>query len=159
MPLSETVLVLAALLAVAIVVSGLGRDWPVPDSVLLVLVGLALGQLSPHWELLAPLDGFRLGPDVVFSIFLPALIFESGFNLDARQFVKNLEFVLVLAIPALLLSTALVGLGCWQLLGVEPITALLFGALISATDPVAVVALFRELGAPRRLHVLVEGEA
>jgi CPA1 family monovalent cation:H+ antiporter len=159
MPLSETVLVLTALLAVAVVVSGLGRDWPVPDTVLLVLVGLALGQVSQHWELLSALHGFRLSPEVVFSILLPALIFESGFNLDARQLVKNLEFVLVLAIPALLLSTALVGLGCWQLLGVEPITALLFGALISATDPVAVIALFRELGAPRRLHVLVEGEA
>ncbi len=159
MPLSETVLVLAVLLAVAIVASGLGRDWPVPDSVLLVLVGLVLGQLAQHWEPFAPLHGFRLGPDVVFSIFLPALIFESGFNLDARELVKQLEFVLVLAIPALLMSTALVGFGCWQLLGIEPITALLFGALISATDPVAVIALFRELGAPRRLHVLVEGEA
>lgn len=159
MPLAETVLILVGLLAVAMVTAGLCRSWPVPYTVLLVIIGLLARQLAGVWAPLAPLRDFGLSPAIVFSIFLPALIFESGFNLDARELMKRLDAVLVLAIPALLASTALIGTGVWLALGVEPITALIFGALISATDPVAVIALFKELGAPRRLTVLVEGEA
>ena len=96
---------------------------------------------------------------MVFFIFLPALIFESGFTLDARQLVKDPPAVLVLAVPALLISTAIVGFSIWGIFGVEIMVALLFGALISATDPVAVVALFKEIGAPVRLNTLVEGES
>jgi CPA1 family monovalent cation:H+ antiporter len=159
MPLSETVLIVSGLLTLAILVAGLCRSWPIPHSVVLVVLGMLLGELSRVWAPLAPLHEFRLSPDVVFAIFLPALIFESGFNLNARQLVKDLAPVLVMAVPALLISTGVIGLGLWFVLGVEPITAALFGALISATDPVAVVALFRELGAPPRLTVMVEGEA
>jgi CPA1 family monovalent cation:H+ antiporter len=65
----------------------------------------------------------------------------------------------MLAIPALLLSTTIVGLGVWMLLPLDLTTALLFGALISATDPVAVISLFKELGTPTRLTTLVEGES
>ncbi|MBW2267257.1 MAG: cation:proton antiporter [Deltaproteobacteria bacterium] len=159
MPLSETVLILSGLLAVAMIAAGVCRNWPVPYTVVLVVIGVGLGELARVFPPLAPLHEFHLSPDVVFSIFLPALIFESGLNLDARQLVKDLAPVLVLAIPALLISTAVIGTGLALALDVEPITALLFGALISATDPVAVVALFKELGAPQRLRVLVEGEA
>ncbi|MDH3537900.1 MAG: cation:proton antiporter, partial [Gammaproteobacteria bacterium] len=87
------------------------------------------------------------------------LIFESGFALDARQMIKDLPPILILAIPAMLMSTFVVGLGLWLALDIKLIVALVFGALISATDPVAVVALFKELGAPNRLNVLVEGES
>jgi CPA1 family monovalent cation:H+ antiporter len=59
----------------------------------------------------------------------------------------------------MLMSTFVVGLGIWWALDIKLIVALVFGALISATDPVAVVALFKELGAPNRLNVLVEGES
>jgi len=92
-------------------------------------------------------------------LFLPALIFESAFNLDARQLAKDLVPVLAMAIPALLISTAFIGVGLWLLLDVNLVLALLFGALISATDPVAVISLFKELGAPHRLTILVEGES
>ncbi|MFQ5546641.1 MAG: cation:proton antiporter, partial [Acidiferrobacterales bacterium] len=158
MPLSETVLILAGLLAVAILSAGLFRKVPIPYTVLLVIIGMVLGESSQVSPALAPLEEFRLSPDLVFFIFLPALIFESGFNLDARQLLKELGPVLVLAVPALVISTVVVGVGL-SFLGLELIIALLFGALISATDPVAVIALFRELGAPDRLTVLVEGES
>lgn len=158
MPLSETVLIIAGLLAVAIFAAGLFRSVPIPYTVLLVIIGMVLGESSRLTPALAPLEEFRLSPDLVFFIFLPALIFESGFNLDARQLLRELGPVLVLAVPALLISTAVVGLGL-SFMGFELVTALLFGALISATDPVAVIALFKELGAPERLTVLVEGES
>jgi len=159
MPISETVLLLMALLGVAVLAAGLCRNTPIPFTVLLVVIGAVLAEIARTWEPLGALQHLRLSPDLVFFVFLPALIFESGFNLDARQLTKDLAPVLVLAVPALLISTAVVGAGLWWLLGLAPITALLFGALISATDPVSVVALFKQLGAPQRLTVLVEGES
>lgn len=159
MPLSDTVLVLAGLLTVALIAAGLCRNLPVPYTVVLVVIGMLLGEMAQAFAPLAFLGEVTLRPDAVFFLFLPALIFESGYNLDARQLVRDLAPVLVLAIPALAISTAIIGCGLWLILRLDLPIALLFGALISATDPVAVVALFRELGAPARLTVLVEGES
>jgi CPA1 family monovalent cation:H+ antiporter len=159
LPLSEVVLIVMGLMTVAIVVAGLCRSLPIPFTVILVVVGAALSETARHVPLLAPLSEFRLSPDVVFFLFLPALIFESGFTLDARQLIKDLPAVLVLAVPALLISTAIVGFSFWGVFDMNLMVALLFGALISATDPVAVVALFKEIGAPPRLNTLVEGES
>lgn len=159
MPLSEIVLILMLLLGGGMVVAGVTRNLPVPYTVLLVLVGAALGNASHLWTPLAALDELHITPELVLFIFLPALIFESGLNLNARQLIRQMGPVMTLAVPALLLSTAAIGGGLWLLLPVDPVTALVFGALISATDPVAVVALFKELGTPERLTVLVEGES
>ncbi|MEJ2238905.1 MAG: cation:proton antiporter [Gemmatimonadales bacterium] len=158
MPLSEIVLVLAGLLTLAIISAGAFRKVPIPYTVLLVIIGMLFAEGEHVWPALEPLREFRLSPDLVFFILLPALIFESGFNLPARQLLKDLAPVLVLAVPALVISTLVVGVGL-SFLGMQLIIAMLFGALISATDPVAVIALFKELGAPERLTVLVEGES
>ena len=159
MPVSEIILISMGLLSLAIITAGLFRRSSIPFTVLLVLIGLALSELSKNIDQLSFLQQFSLTPDLVFFIFLPALIFESGLSLNARQLIKDLAPILTLAIPALLISTTLVGIGAWFLLDINFAVALLFGALISATDPVAVVALFKELGAPMRLNVLVEGES
>ena len=159
MPLSETVLIVVILLAIAVIAAGLLRNVPIPDSVMLVVIGMVLGELAGRVGWLSALQSFRLSPDLVFFVFLPVLIFESGYNLNARQLVKDIVPILALAVPALLISTALIGIGVHLLLGLDLLTALLFGALISATDPVAVIALFKELGARLRLTVLVEGES
>ena len=159
MPLSETVFVLMALLATGIVASGLFRKLPIPYTVLLVVIGMVLGQLSQAWPPMESLQYFQLTPDLVLFVFLPALIFESALNLKARQLIKDIAPVLMLAVPALLFATAAVGIGVWLILPIDLIVALLFGALIAATDPVAVIALFKELGTPERLTVLVEGES
>lgn len=159
MPVSETVFVLVVLLGIAMLVTGVCRKLPVPFTVVLVVIGVLLSNLAERWPLLLPLKEFELSPEVMLFIFLPALIFESGFALDARQLTKDLPAVLILAIPGMLISTFIVGFGVWLALDMKLIIALVFGALISATDPVAVVALFKELGAPNRLNVLVEGES
>ena len=159
MPVSEAVFVLVVLLGIAMLVTGLCRKLPIPFTVVLVIIGVLLSSMAEHWPLLQPLKDFELSPEVMLFIFLPALIFESGFALDARQLTKDLPAVLILAIPGMLISTCIVGLGVWLTLDTRLIIALVFGALISATDPVAVVALFKELGAPNRLNVLVEGES
>ncbi|MCC7411757.1 MAG: cation:proton antiporter, partial [Gammaproteobacteria bacterium] len=159
MALSEIILVVTGLLGVAMVAAALCRNLPIPFTVFLVLIGMGLRWLGESRPEILPIADFTLTPDLVFFVFLPALIFESALNLDARQLVRNLAPILALAIPAMLLSTALVGLGLAIIMDFDPVTALLFGALISATDPVAVVALFKELGAPVRLTTLVEGES
>lgn len=159
MHIADAVLVIAGMLAIAVAAAGFGRRLPVPYTVLLVLLGMATGSLARNVDALQPLLAFRLTPELVLYIFLPVLIFESAFNLNARQLIKDLAPILMLAVPALLVSTAVIGAGLWAIAGIGPLPALLFGALISATDPVAVVALFRELGVSQRLTVLVEGES
>jgi CPA1 family monovalent cation:H+ antiporter len=159
MPIAQSILIITGLLALAVAAAGLGRRLPVPYTVLLVVLGMVLGALARRVDALAPILEFRLTPDLVLFVFLPVLIFESAFNLSARQLLKDLAPILVLAVPALLVSTLIIGIGLWAITGIDLIIGLLFGALISATDPVAVVALFRELGVPRRLNVLVEGES
>jgi len=159
MPISETVLILMLLLAMGMVTTGLAHRLPVPYTVLLVVIGLLLSELSKTVVWMAPLSNFSLTPDLVLFIFLPTLIFESGLNLDSRLLIKNIAPVLALAIPALLVSTFIIGFGVAQLLPISLGMALVFGALISATDPVAVVALFKELGTSQRLTTLVEGES
>ena len=159
MPLSEIILIVMGLLTIAMIAAGICRNLPIPYTVFLVILGIALGSLARSWPQLSPLLEFQLTPELVLFLFLPALIFESAFNLDARQLLKDLAPVLSLAVPALLISTAIIGFGLWLIIDIDLFLALLFGALISATDPVAVVALFKELGAPQRLTVLVEGES
>ena len=159
MPLSETILMIMALLTVAMLAAALCRSLPIPHSVLLVAIGLLLGWLARNNPEFTFLLSFSLTPEMVLFLFLPVLIFESAFNLDARELVKDLAPVITLAVPALVLSTLFIGTGLWWLFDFDFTLMLLFGALISATDPVAVIALFKELGAPNRLTTLVEGES
>ena len=159
MPLSEAILIIMGLLTIAMLAAGVCRNLPIPYTVVLVILGIILGSLARNNPSMHVLLDFQLTPDIVLFLFLPALIFESAFNLNARQLVKDLLPVLVLAVPALLISTAFIGVGLWLLLKIDLVLALLFGALISATDPVAVISLFKELGAPERLTILVEGES
>jgi CPA1 family monovalent cation:H+ antiporter len=130
-----------------------------PFTIGLVIIGLLTGWVSKSIPVLHPLSELRLTPDVVVFVFLPMLLFQAAFTLDARSLLKNVFAVYMLAVPARLISTAVSGFLVHYFLGLPVWVALLFGALISATDPAAVVALFKEMGAPRRLHLLVEGES
>jgi len=158
-PLVTIQINLLVLLAVACL-AAIARKWlRFPYSVVLVLVGIGagwFGQTDAGREFLQPLT---LSHDLILFVFVPPLVFESALNLDSRLLFRNLPPILTLAGPGLLLSTAIVGgILSWGTPLALP-QALLFGSLISATDPVAVIALFKELGAPQRLGVLIEGES
>ncbi len=159
MNLAEIILIATGLLSLSMLAAGLFRNISIPYTVVLVIIGLLLSGLGQLWQPFLLLQDFRLTSELVFFVFLPALIFESGLSLNARQLLKDIAPILSMAIPALLISSFLVAFGLWLLTGLDFTLALLFGALISATDPVAVIALFKELGAPLRLNVLVEGES
>jgi CPA1 family monovalent cation:H+ antiporter len=147
------VLLLASLSAVVL------RRLRFPYTIGLVLVGLLLTAAPEHLRLVGPIRGVWLTPDVVLYLFLPTLLFPAAVHLDARLLRRNLLPVLLLAGPGLLVSTLVVGGVVAALTPLSWGTALLFGALISATDPVAVVALFKDLNVPGRLAVLVDGES
>ncbi len=167
-----TVVIIATLALLVGVATRLLSSWTrFPYTIAMLLLGIAGGLALEHGsaageqpmllDLLA--HGAHASPHLIIFVFLPALLFESAYAIDVHVFKNNLGAVVLLAVPALVLATGLtaalmVGLlsGSWAW-GWVP--ALVFGALISATDPVAVVAILRELGVSKRLAVLIEGES
>ncbi len=147
--LQAETLVIELLLIVSLVAIAVQR-LRVPYTVALVIVGLLITFQSPLQV--------ELTPELILALFVPPLVFEAAFHLNLAELRRNLPAILMLAIPGVMLSTLLIGgLLAWLTpLGLPE--ALVFGALISATDPVAVVALFRSLGLPKLLGILVECE-
>jgi CPA1 family monovalent cation:H+ antiporter len=134
-----------------------------PHTVFLVVIGLFLGLLA-QFPAFSFFTEFSLTPELLFFLLLPTLIFESAYNINVRRMVEDTKIILILAIIGLLVSTLIIGTTLYFILAflglpVPFIVTLLFGALISATDPVAVLSLFKEYGAPRRLSLIFEGES
>ena len=157
MSLPHTLLDVSLLLALVAGITLVTSRTRIPLTVVLVVAGFALATtgLSPD---LGELRGEAFEQVVIF-VFLPLLVFAAALDLDLRAFVRNLGAILGLAIAAFVVSMVLVGVALQAALGIPLAVTLLFGAIISATDPVAVVAVFREVGVPKRLLVLVEGES
>jgi CPA1 family monovalent cation:H+ antiporter len=135
----------------------------IPYTVLLVSIGSLLVPLATI-DVFSFVTSFQLTPELLFFVFLPVLIFESAYNMNIRNLKENKFSIGMLAIVGLLISTFVIGfVGHWglQLLGYEIplLVTLIFGAIISATDPVAVLSLFKELGVPHRLTLIFEGES
>ncbi len=151
------------LMLISLGINVLSQKTKLPYTVLLVIAGSLLVPLS-EFETLSFVTSFQLTPELLFFVFLPILIFESAYHINVRNIKENKLAIGMLAIVGLLISTFFIGfVGYWvfQLLGFEIpfLVTLLFGAIISATDPVAVLALFKEYGAPRRLTLIFEGES
>ncbi len=146
-------LLVACLSAIAL------RKLHFPYTIGLVIVGLALGFTSKSIPGIEALTSLNLSHESILFLFLPPLIFESALTLNARLLLRNITPVLVLATAGLLIATGIVSVVMVWLTPLNWQESLLFGALISATDPVAVIALFKELGVPKQLVVLVEGES
>ncbi|MDD3145426.1 MAG: cation:proton antiporter [Candidatus Gracilibacteria bacterium] len=134
-----------------------------PYTVLLVIVGLLLVPIS-NIPLFSFIDDFQLTPDLLFFVLLPVLLFEAAYNMNYRQLIINWKTIAALSIFGLLISGFLISLGLFFLFpligfNIPFLVCLLFGVLISATDPVAVLSIFKSLGAPRRLTIIFEGES
>ena len=102
-----------------------------------------------------------MNPHLLLYVFLPILIFESAFNVELHTLEREIWQVLMLAVPGVALGCGLTAAVTMAIFG-DTFTwpaALMFGAILSATDPVAVVALLKELGVNKRLGVLLEGES
>jgi CPA1 family monovalent cation:H+ antiporter len=140
------------LLLIAAFVAMLARRFKMPYTVGLVLAGIALAAI-PH------LSSLALTKELVFTVFLPPLIFEAAFQMNWNELRRDLPVTFLLATLGVLLATALTAVGIRVLLGWEWQTAILLGVLISATDPVSVIATFKEAGVRGRLQMLVETES
>ncbi|MDH5478928.1 MAG: cation:proton antiporter, partial [Nitrospinota bacterium] len=149
-----------ALLLIAAGVRVFARRTGLPFSITLVLTGMALTWVAGQYPYTATaVAALHVSPEMILYVFLPTLVFEASFNLDWRLLRADLWPVLLLAVPGLLLSTLVIGLVVSAATSIPFTQALLLGAILSATDPVAVIALFKQLGVSRRLSTLVEGES
>ncbi|NET48808.1 MAG: Na+/H+ antiporter [Merismopedia sp. SIO2A8] len=149
--LAQFLLVLCVSLSVAALSRTFSLFRQIPYTLLLVIVGLGLAILDIRLV--------RLSPELILLIFLPPLLFEAGWNLEWANLKKNFIPICLFAIIGVVISVAGIGFGLQAIAGVSLGTALLVGASLSATDPVSVIALFRELGVDKRLTVLMEGES
>ncbi|MBN1512275.1 MAG: sodium:proton antiporter [Phycisphaerae bacterium] len=127
-----------------------------PYTIFLTVVGLVVGLL--RWGPAPEEAGF--GHELIFFVFLPPLLFHGAFHMELNRLLSHLGPILCFAVPGVIVSTVVVGGVVWWQGGIASVlVALLFGSLISPTDPVSVLALFREARAPEDLRVLVEGES
>lgn len=151
--------VILILFVIASIVAVAARRLDLPYTIALMAVGLGLGSL----HLLNPP---HLTQELLYAIFLPPLIFEAAIHLKASDMAKDILPISVLVIPGVVLSTLVtaavmipVSIHFTQIDTITWPLGILFGAAVAATDPVAVVALFKKLGVPRRLRILLESES
>lgn len=127
-----------------------------PYTIFLTLVGLGVGLL----RLGPPLEDTGFGHELIFFVFLPPLLFQGAFHMELGRLLAHIWPIVCFAVPGVIVSTLLVGGLVWWQGGIPVLLiALLFGALISPTDPVSVLALFKQAHAPEDLRALVEGES
>ena len=124
----------------------------VPYAVALVLGGLVVEETHL-------LDLPQLEPSVLLFVLLPPLLFDAAFRIDERELRSVARPVLFLAVPGTIATAGIVGLVLVLTLKLSVPVALVFGSIVAATDPVAVVGVFRSVGAPTRLAVIAEGES
>ncbi len=152
MELEPTIASTGLLLLVVSLVAMLSRRLSLPYSVGLVVAGIALA--------FSPLEvPFRLSRDLIFEVFLPPLVFEAALHLKWPAFKRDLPLTAVLAFVGVIITTGVVAAGMHYALGWSWVGAGLFGVLIAATDPVSVIAAFKEMKVEPRLAMIVESES
>lgn len=158
---------LAGLLALVSFMPPLAGRLRLPYSILLAIVGFILGVIiHVHgWapgvvgDFLDTLQHFEVSSETFLFVFLPVLLFETALSLSIRRLLDDLSTILVMAIVAVVVCTVAVGFSLAAISQYGLVVCLMLGAIVATTDPIAVVGIFREVGAPRRLMTLVEGEA
>jgi monovalent cation:H+ antiporter, CPA1 family len=162
-------LVIAGLLAIVGICQPLAVRLRLPPSVLLAAIGVGIGTfpaVSAQLGLAGSVDtAAGLFADLPVSaamfiyVFLPLLVFEAGIVADVRRTVEDAAAILLLAVVVTVFTMAVIGLALWPFAQMPLAVCLLLGAIVATTDPAAVIAVFRDVGAPPRLTRLVEGEA
>ncbi len=143
---------LGFLLFVSALVAMLTRRLHLPYTVGLVLAGMALYFFHVYIK-------WHLTKDLIFSVFLPPLVFEAALFIHWRDFKKELPVVTLLATAGVVLAAAVTAVGMHYALAWDWGSAIVFGVLIAATDPVSVIATFKESKAHGRLRTLIESES
>ena len=159
---------IAGLLALAVLLFPVANRLKFPYTIMLAVTGILLGSLKLLVAgkdivfasyIFEALDGVEITLDLVMYVFLPALVFESALSIDIRRLIDDIAPILFLAVFGVLIVTFTVGFALDSLVPYGFVACLLLGTIISSTDPVAVVSIFKNVGAPKRLSMLVEGES
>lgn len=150
--INEVVRLLVLLLLIALVVILVARRLAVPYTLGLVVVGLFIG-------IFGLLPGARLTPDLVLFVFLPALLFQGAWEMETAYLRAHWRAVFLLAGPGVLLSLLIIAVPLHFLMGIDWLPSLLLAAILSPTDPVAVLGLFRQLKVDTGLSTIIEGES
>lgn len=153
-----SVLGVAGLLAVAVATEPISRRIDLPHSLVLIVAGAFLGLVGGSWDY-ALSTSLTVSSETFLYLFLPVLLFETAIQIDVRRLLDEIGPILLLAVVAVLASTFVVGFSMSALSSHGLIACLLLASIVSTTDPVAVVALFKNLSVPHRLTLLVEGES
>ncbi len=148
----QNIQLLVLLLIISLAAALISRPTRLPYTLVLVVVGLLIG-FSPL------LPNLRLDPEIVLFLFLPALLFEGAWSVDIKHLLENWLPVFLLAVPGLLVSILIVAILLHWSLGLSWLVVLLLGAIISPTDPIAVLALLRQMELSDRLRTIIEGES
>lgn len=149
--LEQFLIVLSVSLSVATISRIFSWFRQIPYTLLLVIVGLGLAFVDIRLV--------NLSPELILEIFLPPLLFEAAWNIRWKELKENLTPVIFFAVIGVIISIVGISFALSQFTSLSLATALLVGASLSATDPVSVVALFRELGASKKLTTVMEGES
>jgi CPA1 family monovalent cation:H+ antiporter len=156
-----------AILMLACAMALLAKRWKKPYTVLLVAAGLAVSlllELKGTEALRGHLEKIKLEPDLLLQLFLPILLFEAAFHVNLQQFLRNWRPILFLAIPGVIVGMLLTTAIFWPVAhfidsGMNWEIALLIAAMLAATDPISVVALFKDFSVSKRLGIIIEGES
>lgn len=148
------------LLIAASVIAVVAARLRIPYTVALVLGGLALGMVrTPFLQNVTGLRPDWLTPDIALVIFLPPLLFEGSVKIQFRHLRENFIPILLLANIGVLVATVITGFVIHWEVGLPILTGLLFGSIISATDPISVLSIFKSMSVSKRLSIIVEGES
>jgi CPA1 family monovalent cation:H+ antiporter len=166
-PTVRIVFAVIGLLALTSLLLPAARALRLPYTVLLAALGLGLGLAAVSLptegglagDFMAALGAIKLSANALLYLFLPPLLFAVGLTIDTRRLMDDLGAVVLLAVGAVLVCTLVIGLWLPLLTDQGLLVCLLLGAVVATTDSAAVVAIFRDLAAPRRLSILVEGES
>jgi CPA1 family monovalent cation:H+ antiporter len=157
---SSTIEFLIWLLIAASIIAVIAARLRIPYTVALVLGGLILGSF--HLPILQSLFAHPpdwLTPNVSLVIFLPALLFEGSLKIQFRHLRESLVPICLLATVGVLAATLISGFTLHWALGIPVLIALVFGAIVAATDPISVLAIFKDMAVDKRLTITVEGES
>lgn len=160
MTAGSTIEFLVWLLIAASIIAVVAARFRIPYTVALVVGGLILESL--HLPVLQSLFAHSpdwLTPDVSLVIFLPPLLFEGSLKIQLRQLRESLVPVCLLATLGVLAATLISGFALHWVLGIPILVALVFGAIVAATDPISVLAIFKDMTVDKRLTMIVEGES
>jgi CPA1 family monovalent cation:H+ antiporter len=148
----EIIRLFVLLVGAAALVTLFARRIHLPYTVALVAFGIVVGAVAQPLRV-------EITPELVLVVLLPALIFEASYQTDFAKLRPSISGVALLAGPGVFISAALIAVALHFGAGLPAPQAFVVGAMLSATDPAAVIATFKRLGSPRRLSTLVEAES